>query len=66
MPSSQVPPTKKGPRKLSKDALDTVENLETKQLIVPTRKATKIRARNQKLIKRKSNMVNGTPKARDI
>ena len=37
---------KKGPRKHSKDAVDTVENLDTKQLIVPTRKATKIRARN--------------------
>ena len=66
MPSLQVPPTKKGPRKLSNDAVDTVENLDTKQLIVPTRKATKIRARNQKLIKRKSIMAEGTPKARDI
>ena len=46
MPSLQVPPTKKGPRKHSKDTVDTVENLDTKQLIVPTRKATKIRARN--------------------
>ena len=40
------PSNKKGPRKHSKDAVDTVENLDTKQLIVPTRKATKIRARN--------------------
>ena len=31
MPSLQVPPTKKGPRKLSKDVVDTVENLDTKQ-----------------------------------
>ena len=60
------PSSKKGPRKHSKDAVDTVENLNTKQLIVPTRKATKIRARNQKLIKRKSNMAKGTPKAKDI
>ena len=52
MPSLQVPPTKKGKRKHSKDAVDTVENLDTKQLIVPTRKATKIRARNRKLIKK--------------
>ena len=65
MPSLEVPPTKKGPRKHSKDAVDTVENLDTKQLIVPTRKATKIRARNRKLIKRKSNMARGTPKAKD-
>ena len=62
----QVPPTKKGPRKHSKDAVDTVENLDTKQLIVPTRKATKIRARNRKLIKRKRKMARGTPKAKDI
>ena len=40
------PSNKKGPRKHSKDTVDTVENLDTKQLIVPTRKATKIRARN--------------------
>ena len=66
MPSLQVPPTKKGPRKHSKDNVDTVENLDTKQLIVPTRKATKIRARNRKLIKRKSNMAKKTPKANDI
>ena len=60
------PSNKKGPRKHSKDAADTVENLDTKQLIVPTRKATKIRARNRKLIKRKGNMAEGTPKQRDI
>ena len=36
------PSNKKGPRKHSQDAVDTVENLDTKQLIVPTRKATKI------------------------
>ena len=62
----QVPPTKKGPRKHSKDLVDTVEKLDTKQQIVPTRKATKIRVRNQKLSKRKSNMAKGTPKIKDI
>ena len=41
MPSLQVPLAKRGPRKLSKDAVATVENLDTKQLIVPTRKAIK-------------------------
>ena len=60
------PSNKKGPRKHPKDAVDTVENLDTKQLIVPTRKATKIRARNRKLIKRKGNMAEGTPMAWDI
>ena len=55
---------KKGPKKA--DIVDTVENLDTKQPIVPTRKATKIRVRNQKHSKRKSNMAKGTPKAKDI
>ena len=55
----KVPPTKMGPRKHSKDVVDTVENLDIKQLIVPTRKATKIRARNRKLIKRKSTSQRG-------
>ena len=54
----------KGPRKHSKDAVDTVENLDIKQLIVPTRKATKIRARNRILIKRKNNMAKGTQKGK--
>ena len=66
MASSQVPPTKKGQRKLTKDAVDTVENLDTKQPIVPTRKATKIRVRYQKHSKRKNNRAKGTPKANDI
>ena len=60
------PSNKKCPRKHSKDAVDTVGNLDTKQLIVPTRKAIKIRVRNQKPIKRKSNMAKGTPKGKDI
>ena len=60
------PPSKKGPRKLSKDVVATVENLDTKQLIVPTRKAIKARARNRKTSKRKKCEVTGTPKAKDI
>ena len=44
----------KGPRKLSKDVVATVENLDTKQLIVPTRKEIKTRARNRKTSKRKN------------
>ena len=63
MPSLQVPLTKKGPRKLSKDAVATVESLDTEHLIVPTRKAIKIRVRNQKISKRKNSTVKGTPKA---
>ena len=58
------PSNKKGLRKHSKDAVDTVGNLDTKQLIVPTRKATKIRTRNRKPIKRKSNMAKGLQRQR--
>ena len=39
------PSNKKSPRKHLKDIVDTVENLDTKQPIVPTRKAIKIRVR---------------------
>ena len=60
------PSNKKSPRKHSKDTVDTVENLDTKQLIVPTRRAIKIRVRKQKHSKRKSSMVKGTPNAKDI
>ena len=66
IPSLQVPLAKRGPRKLSKDAVATVENLDTKQLIVPTRKAIKTRGRNRKTSKRKNCGVKGTPKAKDI
>ena len=54
MPSLQVPLAKRGPRKLSKDAVAIVENLDTKQLIVPTRKAIKTKARNRKTSKKKT------------
>ena len=60
------PPNKKGPRKLSNDVVATVENLDTKLLIVPTRKAIKTRVRNRKTSKRKNSMVKGTPKAKAI
>ena len=57
---------KKRPRKPSKDGVGIVESLDTKQLNVPIRKATKIRVRNRKHSIRKSHMVKGTAKARDI
>ena len=56
------PSNKKGPRKLSKDVVDTVENLDTKQPIVPTRKAIKIRVRNRKHSKRKRQQGKGDSK----
>ena len=59
------PSNKKSPRKHLKDIVDTVGSLDIKQLIVPTRKATKIRVRKQKCSTRKSRMAKGTPKAKD-
>ena len=58
------PSNKKGTRKHSKDTEDTVENLDTKQLIVPTRKATKIRGRNRKPIKKKKQHGKGDSKGK--
>ena len=60
------PSNKKGQRKHSKDVVATLENLDTKQLIVPTRKATKTMVRNRKISKRKNSGVKGTPKTKDI
>ena len=53
-------------RKYSKDVVATVESLDTKQLIVPTRKAIKIRVRNRNSIKRKNSGAEETLKAKDI
>ena len=41
MPSSQVNPIRKSPRKHLKDVVGTVENLDIKQQIVPKRKKNK-------------------------
>ena len=57
---------KKSPRKHSKDVVDTVQNLDTKQQTVTTRKATEIRIRKRKHSQRKSSMIKGTTKAKDI
>ena len=48
MPSSQANPVRKSTRKHLKDVVGTVENWDIKQQILPTRKATKIRAQNSK------------------
>ena len=67
LPSLQVLPTRESPRKhLKDDVVDTVGSLDTKQPIVPTRKAIKIRVRKRNHNKRKSRMVKGTLKAKDI
>ena len=54
MPSLQVNPIRKSPRKDLKDVVGTVESLDTKQLIVPIRKATKIWAKCKKRAQEKT------------
>ena len=60
------PSNKKGPKKAFKGCCGYCGEFGHKALIVPTRKATKIRVRIPKLSKRKNNRVKGTPKAKDI
>ena len=57
---------KKGPKKAIKGRCGYCGEFRHKEADFPTRKATKIRARNQNLIKRKSNMAKGTQKAKGI
>ena len=65
MPSSQANPIRKSPRKHLKDVLGTVENLDIKQQIVPTRKVTKIRAQKAKT-STKNTVLKETLKERDL
>ena len=66
MPSSQANPIRKSPRKHLKDVVGTVENLDIKQQIVPTRKATKIRAQKAKTSTNRNTVLKETLKERDI
>ena len=65
MPSLQAHPIRKSPRKHLKDVVDTAGILDIKQLIVPTRKVTKIRVRKQKPSTRKNRVPKGTLKVKD-
>ena len=56
---------KKSPRMHLKDVVDTVENLDTKQQIVPTRKATIIWAQKAKMSTKRNTVLKETPKERD-
>ena len=61
------PSNKKGPKKAFQRTLWLLwMNLDTKQPIVPTRKAIKARVGNRKISKRKDNGVKRTPKTKDI
>ena len=64
MPSSQVPPIRKSPRKDSKDIVDTVGNLDTKQPIVPTRKAIKNKGQKVKTQQNKKQNSKGDSKGK--
>ena len=57
---------RKSPRKHLKDVVGTVENLDMKQQIVPTRKATKIRAQKAKTSTKRNTVLKETLKERDI
>ena len=66
MPSLQANPTRKSPRKHLRDIVDTVENLDIMQLIVPVRKVTKIRAQKENLSTKRNRVLKDTTKERDI
>ena len=51
---------KKSPRKHLRDIVDTVENLGTKQLLVPIRKVTKIRAQKETLSTKRNRVLKET------
>ena len=60
----QVPPTRKSPRKHSKDIVDTVGNLDVKQPIVQTRKATKSKGQKAKTQQKKKEYGKGDSKGK--
>ena len=57
---------RKSPRRDLKDIVGTVVSLDIKQLIVPTRKASKIRAQKQNLCIKRNRVLKGTTKEKDI
>ena len=58
------PSNKKKPKKVFKQVVGTVESLDTKDPIVPIRKATKITVRMLKMSTRKNRVLMGTLKVR--
>ena len=66
MPSLQVNPIRKSPRNNLRDVVVTVENLDIKQLIVPIRKATKIRAQMENPSIKGNRVLKETTKEKDI
>ena len=60
IPSLQANPTRKGPRTHLRDVVDTVENLDIRQLIVPIRKVTKIRAQKETLSTKRNSVLKET------
>ena len=66
MASSQANPIRKSPRKHFKDIVGTVENLDIRQQVVPTRNATKIRAQKAKVSTKRNTVLKETIKEKDI
>ena len=62
MPSLQVPPTKKGPRKHSKDAVDTVENLDTNATDCPKKESNQNKGQKSKTQQKKKQHGKGDSK----
>ena len=62
MPSSQANPIRKSPRKHLRDVVGTADSLGIKQQIVPTRKATKIRAKKAKTSTKRNTVLKETLK----
>ena len=59
-------PTRKSTRKHLRDIVGTVENLDIKQLNVPLKKVTKIRAQKENLSTKRNRVLKVTTKERDI
>ena len=66
MPSLQVHPIRQSPRKYLKDVMGTVGSLDTKQLIVPIRKAIRLWVRKLKTTTSKNRVLMETLREKDI
>ena len=64
MPSLQVLPIRKSQRKHYRDIVGTVGSLDIKQLIVPTRKATKILVRKSQKRAQEKHSTKGDSKGK--
>ena len=66
MPCLQAFLTRKNPRSNLKDDVDTVGNLDTKQLIVPIRKTIRIRVQKGNPSRKRNNVLKDSTRVKDI